>query len=99
MSKLSEAIEILSNLPKTELYNLEQASDFREFLCILRKVVNYAADNACLHDETWRVGAAREICMHCGAERSDYEGGKPEENGVFPKFMIAAYDMLERYEY
>ena len=55
----------------------------------LNRLVSFADNQICRHEETHRGGLIWEICDFCGAKWADDEGGKPEF--VEPKEISDAY--------
>lgn len=69
----------------------------KKFITVLKNLVDYAAINTCLHEETYRGGCIWEICSSCGAKWADDEGGKPK-NIDYPKPILDAFKLLEELE-
>jgi hypothetical protein len=65
-----------------------------QIVTVLRAVTDYAAQNTCLHEETYRGGSIWEICSMCGAKWADDEGGKPQDAHELPKCIVDAYELL-----
>jgi hypothetical protein len=60
----------------------------------LRKVLDLAMRNYCLHEETHRGGTIWEICDSCGAKWADDEGGMPAKAREYPEVYSEAFDYL-----
>ena len=67
-------------------------------LKILKEVTDYAANNTCLHESTYRGGVLWEICADCGAKWADDEGGMPYDAHDLPKKIVSAYDLIDEIE-
>jgi hypothetical protein len=67
----------------------------QKVLSILKAVTEYAAENTCLHEETYRGGVIWEICRECEIKWADDEGGKPDDAHDMPKAIIDAYDLID----
>ena len=63
---------------------------------VLNRLVSFADNRICRHEETHRGGLIWEICDFCGAKWADDEGGKPEF--VEPKEISDAYRALGEIE-
>lgn len=63
---------------------------------VLNRLVSFADNQICRHEETHRGGLIWEICDFCGAKWADDEGGKPEF--VEPKEIKDAYRALGEIE-
>lgn len=63
---------------------------------VLNRLVSFADNQICRHEETHRGGLIWEICDFCGAKWADDEGGKPEF--VEPKEISDAYRALGKIE-
>ena len=63
---------------------------------VLNRLVSFADNRICRHEETHRGGLIWEICDFCGAKWADDEGGKPEF--VEPKEIKDAYRALGEIE-
>ena len=53
----------------------------------LSKVLSYAEQEHCLHEDTYRGGAIWEICRQCDMKWADEMGCKPEDAHEFPKVL------------
>lgn len=63
---------------------------------VLNRLVSFADNQICRHEETHRGGLLWEICDFCGAKWADDKGGKPEF--VEPKEISDAYRALGEIE-
>lgn len=63
---------------------------------VLNRLVSFADNQICRHEETHRGGLLWEICDFCGAKWADDKGGKPEF--VEPKEISDAYRDLGEIE-
>lgn len=77
-------IKLLRELKIVQLYS------------VLNRLVSFADNQICRHEETHRGGLIWEICDFCGTKWADDEGGKPEF--VEPKEISDAYCALVEIE-
>lgn len=65
----------------------------KELEVMLEKVIRFAENQLCLHEETHRGGTIWTICNMCGQKWADDEGGfKPYEE---PAILTEARNLLE----
>ena len=86
----------LSNPPPAARRRDKMLISKQEVLSVLKAVTDYAAENTCLHEETYRGGSIWEICSLCGAKWADDEGGKPKDAHIIPKPISDAYDLIDK---
>jgi len=60
-----------------------------------KKLLRYAEQQPCLHEDTYRGGAIWEICRDCDMKWADDEGGKPDDAHELPKEILDAHRVLE----
>ena len=74
----------------------EARAQIVQLYSVLNRLVSFADNQICRHEETHRGGLIWEICDFCGAKWADDEGGKPEF--VEPKEIKDAYRALGEIE-
>lgn len=74
----------------------EARAQIVQLYSVLNRLVSFADNQICRHEETHRGGLIWEICDFCGAKWADDEGGKPEF--VEPKEISDAYRALGEIE-